>query len=382
MNKVDILHIYAGTGGAAGTYIDGIFSSLEGKFKQECIVNYYFPFNYGKKIFYKVTEMSGKNKLSNFPRLRLVFRMMELVEALFFSLLYVFKLKPKVVNYSMTSNLKVEYLFLKIIKKYSRSVLIITCHDVIPFKTSYSNHETDVNKRKAFFNIADYLLVHNESSRKTLIKYFEIDGANILEHRFPVMDLNKIEQKRKKGIKKPNTTKILFVGHMRKEKGVELLVDAWSKNAYKNLHLTIAGNVPQGFNFDFSSIESENFTLVDRFLSDVDFVELIISSDFVILPYTNGTNSGFPGSIISLGAIPATSDIPIFNNNPLISKEFIFKSEDKGSLISQLEYISKLSIDEVEIAKEKFKISLDAYALDFNEEINCVYQHIITSIKW
>jgi len=381
MKRLDVLHIYAGTGGAAGTYIDGIFSALNGNFSQECIVNYYFPFKYGKKVFYKVTEMSGANILSSFPRVRLGFRMLELIYALFFSLLYIFKHKPKVINYSMTSNLKVEYFFLKCLNKYSSCTLLITCHDVLPFQTGYSSYDEDVKKRKTFFCLADFLLVHNENSKKALIKYFDIHSSHILEYKFPIMDLKKIQRKDIGELEeKSNFIKILFIGHMRKEKGIEILIEAWKGKVYDNLHLTIAGNVPSGFDFDFSSIESDNFTLIDKFLNDKDFVELIHSNDFVVLPYTNGTNSGFPSSIISLGSIPLTSNIPMFSNNSLIDKLFVFNSDDKDSLTSKFEYISALSVEEQKIAKQKSMILLDAYAIDFKEEVNGVYDSIIKHV--
>lgn len=54
--KYDICHVYPITSGTAGTYIDEIFKSLNDEFKQEVFVNYYYPYNYGKKYFYNLNS--------------------------------------------------------------------------------------------------------------------------------------------------------------------------------------------------------------------------------------------------------------------------------------------------------------------------------------
>lgn len=380
MKKIDILHIYAGTGGSAGLYIDGIYSSLKNRFKQECIVNYYFPFAYGKKKFYKVTEMTGSNLLANSPKLRLIFRMLELIGSFLYAFLFISIKKPKIINYSMTSNLMVEYVFLKLLKMFTNCILIITCHDVLPFQTNYSNINVDIKNRSKFFNLADYLLVHNENSKDDLINHFSISSSKIVSHKFPIMDLNKMERGEKNN--RVNTercmNKLLFVGHMRKEKGLELLITSWKNLDNKNkLSLTIAGNVPAGADFDFDSIKGDNFTLINRFLDDIDFVKLISDSDFVILPYSAGTNSGIPSSIISLGTIPVTSNIPMFLNNDLLKDEFIFESNNNDSLSKMLDYIAALNPEEIKERKKDFHKLLSDYDTQLCIEINALYQAII-----
>ena len=57
--QIDILHIYAGTSGAAGLYLDEIHLALNEKYKQEVVVSYNYPFNYGKKWFYRFSDISS-----------------------------------------------------------------------------------------------------------------------------------------------------------------------------------------------------------------------------------------------------------------------------------------------------------------------------------
>lgn len=47
-----LFHIYAGTQGSAGLYINEIIKALDlANIKQNAFVSYYYPFKNGKKIF-------------------------------------------------------------------------------------------------------------------------------------------------------------------------------------------------------------------------------------------------------------------------------------------------------------------------------------------
>lgn len=373
--------MYAGTGGSAGLYIDEIYSSLKDKYTQECIVNHYFSFSYGKKVYYMMTEMTGSNYLSKLPRLRLSLRMVELVLALLYSFFYILVRKPRVINYSMTSNFFVEYVFLRMIKLFTKSKLVITCHDVLPFKNSYSDIEVDIEKRKGFYKLADVLLVHNLNSKADLIKYFNISKLKFVMHKFPIMNLAKLANilnvniDTKSNIGKPK--RFLFVGHMRKEKGIDLLIEAW--NGEEGVELVVAGNVPIGFDCKFQGIEDPNLKIINRFLNDDEYIKLISESDFVLLPYISGTNSGIPSSVVSLGAIPVTSNIDMFLNNELVDPQFVFRSGDAFSLREKLSALIALSSVEVAEAKNTSKDRFNAYKKDFDIEVKAVYDSLLSA---
>lgn len=381
MKKIDILHMYAGTGGSAGLYIDELYSSLKDKYTQECIVNHYFSFSYGKKVYYKMTEMTGSNYLSKLPRVRLLLRMVELVLALLYSFFYILVRRPKVINYSMTSNFFVEYIFLKMIKLLTKSKLVITCHDVLPFTNNYSDIEVDIEKRKGFYKLADVLLVHNLNSKADLIKYFNILKLKIVMHKFPIMNLAKLANilnvniDTKSNVDKPR--RFLFVGHMRKEKGIDLLIEVW--NGGEGVELIVAGNVPTGLDCKFQDIEDPNLKIINRFLNDEEYIKLISESDFVLLPYISGTNSGIPSSVVSLGAIPVTSNIDMFLNNELVDPQFVFRSGDAFSLREKLSALIALSSVEVAEAKNTSKDRFNAYKKDFDIEVKAVYDSLLSA---
>jgi glycosyltransferase involved in cell wall biosynthesis len=383
---LDIIHIYAGTAGSAGLYIDAIYKSLSKDFTQECIVNNYFSFDYGRKFFYKFTEMSGPNYFDHFKLLRFGLRYLELVYGLLKSLSIVFFKRPKIVNYSLTSNLFVEYLFLLAVKKLTNTKLAVTCHDVVPFDLPYTSYDIYIKNRSKFFLIADFLIAHNENSLTDLNQFYGISTERVLLHKFPIMDLNKIFNANQLQSLDPKTSEIgnvesiktplifSFVGHMRKEKGIEILLDAW-RNFKGQAILKIIGNAPSSASFSVEKLS--NIQLEKRFLSDFDYCKVINDSDFVILPYTKGTNSGIPSSVISLGVIPVTSDINMFLNNELLISKLFFKSGSATSLADKIHELSSLNSDEIKVIKRELSENLLNYSRCFDREVTSTYRKIL-----
>lgn len=365
---MDILHIYAGTSGSAGTYLHEIYKALNKNFKQEFIVSYFYPFNYGKKIFYRFSDLSKPNFLHKINKIRLIIRYFELLISLIYCFIFIKIKKPKIVNYSLTTQINLEKFFLKLVKEYTKSKLYITVHDVIPFQTNYSNFEESLKKRKSFFNLADKLIIHNKNSYDDLINYYKMDENKIIEFPFPIMDIkdiNYLSEFDNLTDKLPNSKYIFsFVGHLRKEKGIEVLLESWKEFNLDNdiateSILIIAGNIPKGFNYDFKKFD--NLIIVNRFLNDLEYKNLISKSHCVILPYTKGTNSGIPSTVLSLGTKLITSDIDMFRNNEVIDKKFMFKNEDSNSL-------NKILVQSINM---NYNYSfLDNYNKKFDQEVN------------
>ncbi|CAK2924329.1 Glycosyltransferase family 1 protein [Vibrio crassostreae] len=378
-NNLDILHIYSGTAGSASLYLKGIYDALGVKYAQRCFVNYYCPFDFGRKIFYKFTEMSGPNYLSKIPFVRYFVRYIELFFSLFFLFFYILFRKPKAVNYSLTSNLSLEYWFLNCVKFFTSSKLILTCHDVLPFENNFSNFEKDKANRVRFFNIADSLLVHNNNSRVELNSYFNISNEKIIEHLFPIMDLRELPIDSNKFRSSLSGNIFSFVGHMRKEKGVEALLDAWGKiDKSKNAKLYVVGNDPFGYAKNVTC--GENLKVVDKFVSDIDYVEIISKSNFVVLPYERGTNSGIPSSIISMGAIPIASNIDMFVNNELLPRSIMFDISEPEALENKINYFINMTdserLDLIDELDNRFIKYQDKFQTDIEEAYSSILENV------
>lgn len=366
--KKDIIHIYHGTQGAGGLYIHEIYLELKSKgFNQETFLSYYYPFKYGKRIFFKYTDLASGVKKS---KLRIYLRGVELIVGLLYSYFYIIINRPKIVNYSLISSYISDYVFLKLIKTTSNSKIIVTCHDVIPFGESKNSILKQISIRKKILKYADYFLVHNENSIKDLEEVFNISCDKIFYHPFPLMDLNKINTNQNLNIQKDYD--FAFLGHLRDSKGVDLLLDAWKMLHQKFPHakLLLAGNLPDGSKLKLDNLEAQNIYTNIKYLSDDDYFGFLNKSRNIILPYRSGTNSGVLYNLLTMNVDIIYSDILMFANNPLLNEKGKFRAGDVYSLYEKLcEYYSS------KIPRENYK--LDEYKEKFSESVIDVYRNIL-----
>lgn len=360
-----IYHIYWGTSGNSGLYLDEIYQCLkDAGYNQRVFVSYYYPFDYGDKIFFRRSDMAHcKAKGLH----RMLMQTYELFVAFIKILVAAKKHKPEVVNYSLISgSYSFMIYFLKAIKRVSGCKLVITCHDVCPWGTHESNSPEMVNRQK-IFDMADFLLAHNESSITDLQRVFHVEQNKIVKHLFPIMDLTKL---RKVELVEKQCD-FLFIGHLRKDKGVNFLVDSWVKFHQQDEKATlwICGR-PQGQKFDAESLKAQNITCNLGYISEEDYCRYIQSARYVVLPYLMGTNSGIISTVLSLGANVITSDIPMFQDNPLVDEDCMFKAGDQTSFVELLQ--AKYETQE----EKETTAALRKYRYQFEEEVMEAYKTI------
>lgn len=372
--KKDIYHIYWGTAGNAGLYLDEIYQALESEgYSQKAFVSYYYPFNYGEKVFFKRTEMEHCQYKGI---VRKVLQVIEFLYALFVIWQNSRKDKPRIINYSYVSRGNVFILlFLKLIKKASGCKLVITCHDVIPIIENKTLYDKEIAIKTKIFSLADYYLVHTETSRNELQQIFSVEDNQMLMHLFPLMDLSKLDND--KG-NLPTRYDYLFIGHMRPEKGVSILLEAWKHfhKDYPQSTLCIAGNpyyYKEYIDEHRASFEKEGVEFKLGFIKDDDYIRIVKSARCVVFPYTGGTNSGVISTVVSLGKDVITSDLGMFANNPFVPKENMFKTGDIESLVDKLtEYKRGMLISD---SKER----VSEFRMVFKEQVKEAYSHIMQS---
>lgn len=334
-----IYHIYWGTSGNAGLYTDEIYQTLnKAGFDQKVFVSYYYPFDYGEKVFFKRTEMEHCRYKGIFRKLMQAF---ELVYALILIWINAKRDKPQIINYSYVSRGNFLILFfLKKIKKIKGTRLVITCHDVIPIIDDEMSYNKEIAIKRSIYSLAEYYIVHTYNSKKELLQLFDVNDSQVLIHPFPLMDLSKLD-KNKNVITDDIAYDFLFIGHMRPEKGVDILFNAWLKfhELYPESKLCIAGN-PNFFK-DFllqnaSVCKQSNITLKLGFIKDDDYFHIVKSARCVIFPYTGGTNSGVISTVVSLNRDVITSDIGMFADNPFVPEENMFKAGNSDHLCGKL----------------------------------------------
>lgn len=359
-----IYHIYSGTAGSAGLYTNEIYKTLStAGFEQKIFVNYFYPFNYGEKVYCKNSTV-GHSKLRN--RVRRILMLFEILKGHYKVLKSAKKDKPKIINYSHTgASYAFIVKFLQILKIVSGCKLIITCHDVHQVTDSKKENVT----RKKIFEEADYLLVHTEQSKMDLMFFWGVEENKIIRHRFPIMDLTSLGYKPQgKYVKKD----FLFIGHLRKDKGVEFLLKAWPK-FYKNnpsATLRVCGRKMPGVYFNQESLEKMNVEFNLRFIDDEDYIEYINATRYVVLPYERGTNSGIISTALSLGANVITSNLPMFRENPFVHSENMF---EYGNLKTFVEVMQRALNAEASNTTDQVLI----YREQFSEEVIGMYNSLL-----
>lgn len=361
---MDIYHIYPGTDGSAGLYLDEIYKVLEKEgYIQRAFVHHYYPFAYGDKVYYKHGSLNNR-KYSE--RIRHILMLWDLLGGHIKVLRIARKEKPLLVNYSHAGKSFFFIVwFLRLIKIISDCTLVVTCHDVCPFNET----KKEYRNRKRIFDLADRLIVHTEQSVKDLKSLFDINEEKTVCHRFPIMDLNNLGFKVRSDIK---TCDFLFIGHLRKSKGICFLLDNWPEfhTINKEATLRVCGRLLSGVSFDQASLEKMNVDFHIGFVNDEEYANYIRAARYVVLPYEKGTNSGIISTVLSLGTNVITSDLPMFKENIIIDENNMFKVNDEKSFISVLDSAYKRgTID----TKEK----LFLYREHFSREVLSVYEMLL-----
>lgn len=368
-----IYHIYWGTAGNAGLYMDEIYQTLhKAGFEQKCFVSYYYPFEYGEKVFFKRTEMEHCRYKGIMRKLMQAWELFfGLTKVLFLSL----KDKPEVINYSYAGwGNGLIYNFLWVLRKVNNGKLIITCHDVIPSMRNAQAYNNEVKMKGKIYGLAEGYLVHNENSIEDLNRLFGIGRDKIYIHPFPLMDLSKLDKKQDE--EPTRRYDFLFIGHLRKEKGIDFLFDSWVEYHKQNPDATlcIAGNAANYKNYineRRNQCKDSNIELKIGFIKDDDYIKLVKSSNCVVFPYYAGTNSGVISTVLSMGKNIITSDIGMFSNNPLVSRHSLFRVNDKIAFISKLsEFYHKDPDTEVKERTRLYKKEFDRQIVDIYRELS------------
>jgi glycosyltransferase involved in cell wall biosynthesis len=336
-------HIYPAGNGNNILYINSIKAALDDQFDQVVFTSAKSPVRgiRFKRWFHPVTDFwSSSKKAMNL--LRYLIRYIEFLFALFAISVTCFFRRPAYVNLSTATFLKVEFYFVTVLKKLGIKVMY-TCHDAIQFDTSH-RRMTGVLLKK-FYHLFDHIIVHNDFSKKVLMDEYSIGKNAFIQFPFPPMDLKQLKLKEEdKPVNKRYVRNFLFIGYFRKEKGYDLLIEAWKHLDHKKIaarvtydyHLSLVGSIPQNVIFRHTSNAEKRITISNKLLTDLEYFDYIDNAEIVVLPYLVGTNSGVLSTVMSLGKVVLCSDIDSLRESCLTKASYFFKTGDIESLKQQL----------------------------------------------
>ncbi len=362
------------TGGAAGLYLDA-YKGVARKYGATLVGACSSISAEGTRYFYPFTDLAAGGK-KRFGRLRLPLRYVELVVALARTFLLVLGKRPKAVFYALSSNLTPELIFVLLLRMIRVPVYVI-CHDVVPFVSAHESRALKDLQRRQFYRVADKLICHNSRSVSELVESYGIDASKIEYIPFPISDLRVFPAAHAERQTAGEGLQFLFVGHVRAEKGINVLVEAW-RRAFPRIpqaSLLIAGQVPRGVEIDGAD-STPGLTIMDCYVEEAEYVRLISETDCVVLPYLAGTNSAILSNVVSLGKPSIVSDIAMFRECGLVGEEAMFRSRDETALAEKLvEFVSLSPAGRKAKSREVERIR-DARSREFDAALDRLLERI------
>jgi len=374
---LSVVIIDPATGGVAGLYLDA-YKEVAERHGATLVGAYASLSEAGKRYFYPYTDLASGGR-QKFGRLRLPIRYVELIAGLARSLFLIARKRPKAVFYALSSNLTPELIFILILRAFRVRTYVI-CHDVVPFVAAHENRTFKDTQRRQFYRFASKLICHNRRSIVELTQNYGVAAERIEYVPFPIMDIGRLA---KAGGAEPlheAGARFLFIGHVRAEKGINILVRAW-RDAHPSMdgaQLVIAGQVPHGVEI-CTDAENPGMVLMDRYIGEAEYVRLIAEADFVVFPYIAGTNSGVLSNVVSLGMPVIVSDIAMFAESGLVAADSYFPSQDGDALARKLIEYGSLSLAERKAKSDAvLKIRDDRFA-DFTATLDNLLTRIEAS---
>jgi D-inositol-3-phosphate glycosyltransferase len=240
--------------------------------------------------------------------------------------------------------------------KFLNFEILLIVHDV----SGFAENDKKKVKHLVLRRFANFILVHNEFSKKEILKN-HVDNNKIIT----ISLGGYIDQvqllPRKKAINKLQLSEdfryVLFFGQIKQVKGLDILIQSFSKLQQNNLKLVIAGKV---WNDDACKyIEliknlgiNNKVLLYERFITDQERDLFFSIADVVVLPYRQIYQSGVLMTAMSYPSIVICSDLEpnkeVIQNN---INGFLFKSEDIINLTKILKEV--LDLDNITIENIK-----------------------------
>lgn len=252
---------------------------------------------------------------------------------------FILKLKPEIAHFQWFKIPILDNILLKIIK--SKGVkIILTAHNILP-------HDSGNKYFKIYQKIyseLNVIIVHANNTKQELVRMFDISPSKIKVIPHGILNMQRTDVK---SIEKANSyfskeyhfeNKIVFsiLGSINKYKGVDLAIEAWlslNENEKKKAQLVIAGNGKM----DVLNVikNHKDITLINRFLSNDEFLSLVHLSDYILLPYIKISQSG-----VLLTALNEKKKVIVSNIGGL-SEPFQFG--DIGLVIKSVDHLSLLN---------------------------------------
>lgn len=276
-------------------YSNGFFYGMSKCSNLVVEANYYFENNTSAtyqidRLFFKKSERM-KNGV-----IRKIVRGFEYVNAYNKILRIVKKERFDFIEIEWLLMYRIDFFYIKKLKKYCK--VLYKAHNVIP----HEHGDKKINILKKIYSIVDLIILHGNSIKNEFELLFPtIDVDKIIIQPFGMFNMNTsydISSVPNLIIEKLNhfDRKYLFFGGLFYNKGVDRLIDIWSKKVDRDSILIIAGKSSPDYYELIEQSETikslSNLVLLDEFICENTLNYLISICDSVIIPYRHASMSG------------------------------------------------------------------------------------------
>lgn len=267
--------------------------------------------------------------------------------------------KPEVIHVQWFLFYYFDIIWIRIVRLLlPNTKLVLTAHNVLP----HVNGMKYMNILSAIYSQFDTIIVHSETLKYQMLNVF---GEKARTWNIKVINMGVQEEL----IKKANPEKadyyrgeineekykgraFLFIGDIHQYKGLDILIKAWDIHSkrYPNDILFIAGQPQYNIDEELSYIKnrlSRNVKLSLGYKSDKEVVSYYLSTDFVVLPYKEASQSGVLLTALTFGKPVIVTDVGALSETvKLVKGGYVIPPNDYVSLSEALDKASKVS-DEV-----------------------------------
>ena len=233
--------------------------------------------------------------------------------------------------------------------KQNGGKVIWTVHNEMPHDIdSDTEREHFISNRAFICEMADVIHVHSEYAQQYLIKSFEVQQDKIVVIPHPsyvewyCSDIEKRTFREKKVF--------LLFGSIRKYKGFDLIVEAFSKVSSPNRidHFHIAGNGADAI--DRNEINGIKLKLRSGYIDDDTVPSYFESADYAIFGFSSILTSGSLMLALTFGLPPIAPAHPSIKESlPAELHDLLYEPDNSDDFARVIDYATSLSADEYAI---------------------------------
>jgi D-inositol-3-phosphate glycosyltransferase len=187
--------------------------------------------------------------------------------------------------------------------------VVYTAHNLLP----HVRYSGDILIYRALYNAVDHIIVHNQRSAADLARMLRTGDHNVSVIP-PGPDLavpaaqDRDSARRALGLN-PESTLLLFFGSLRRDKGLEVLLDAFRSlhAALPHTRLLIAGR-PR-YPLPAAALDQSGVILDLRYIPTAAAANYYLSADLLVLPYLAATHSSVLLNALAMGRPVVVSDV-------------------------------------------------------------------------